>query len=232
MGYHQAGFTVIGIDKAEQPLYPFRFYRGDVLDLYEPLMERYDVAAVHASPPCQRYVAMSTKRDTHPDMVDLIRDLLDDLTIPWIIENVRLAPLRHPTLLCGSMFGLGVEAFDTWYQLQRHRYFESNIPLYGAGPCRHTRPVVGVYGSPGGTNRRRKEKYVKVDGWRTAMQIDWLNESSLSQALPPAYTKHLGDQLIAHLTHKRDHPSDRHSDQTDTLRSRSEGSVPTVTAGQ
>ncbi len=197
MGYHQAGFTVVGVDIAEQPYYPFRFYRGDVFDVYEHLLAQYEVAAVHASPPCQRYVTMSSRRESHPDLIDPVRDLLEDLHVPWVIENVRLAPLHHPTLLCGSMFGLGVEAFGAWYQLQRHRYFESNVPLYGAGPCRHTRPVVGVYGSPGGTNRRRKERYVKVDGWRTAMGIDWLSETGLAQAIPPAYTRHLGDQLMA-----------------------------------
>jgi DNA (cytosine-5)-methyltransferase 1 len=32
------------------------------------------------------------------------------------------------------------------------------------------------------------------------MGIDWMTARELAQAVPPAYTQHVGEQLLAHLT--------------------------------
>lgn len=199
VGYFEAGFDVIGVDKANMPYYPFTFYRGDALELLPQLLSRYDVSVIHASPPCQRYVGLTPDPEMYPDMVNEVRDVVDQTGKLWIMENVMRAPLIDPVMLCGSTFGLGVDAFGEWHQLQRHRYFEANTPLHGHGPCQHSYPTVGVYGRPGGTNRARNKPLCKTGEWKTAMGISWLGQKELAQAIPPAYTEFLGAQLLAGL---------------------------------
>src|SRR5262245_50594177 len=83
--------------------------------------------AIHASPPCQAHVQWQNlnaerygSRVDHPDLVGETRRLLEASGLPYVIENVIGAPLRSPTMLCGSHFGLGV---------RRHRLFESSVFL-------------------------------------------------------------------------------------------------------
>lgn len=198
MGYHRAGFTVIGIDKEPQPHYPFRFYQCDALEALEADLSNID--AIHASPPCQAFTPLSALWDReHPNLIPATRERLVRLSVPWVIENVPGAPIRADITLCGSMFGLFV---------RRHRLFESNIPLK-AGPCRHkeqaqaspgfrvyshgryhTSPVVGVYGHGQGAGPG------EVDRQRRAMGITWMTGHELNQAIPPAYTEHIGRQMV------------------------------------
>lgn len=49
MGYHRAGFEVVGVDISPQRNYPFEFHQADALAF---LMEYGgDFDAIHASPP-------------------------------------------------------------------------------------------------------------------------------------------------------------------------------------
>ncbi len=196
MGYHRAGFDVLGVDINLQPRYPFEFVQGDALEYLAAHGHEYD--AIHASPPCQRYSTMTADPDRHPDLIAPTRALLIAAGAPWVIENVPGAPLIDPVRVCGSSFGLAV---------RRHRLFESNVPLVSTA-CRHDaqgRPV-GVYGQHAdrrqhlrtdGTQRGTKASTL-AEG-RAAMGIDWMEWPELTEAIPPAYAEHVGRQLLAAL---------------------------------
>jgi DNA (cytosine-5)-methyltransferase 1 len=196
MGYHRAGFEVVGVDINPQPHYPFEFHQADALTF--PL-EGFD--AIHASPPCQLFSRAKHLRDAQggkASAVNLIpqtRALLQGTGLPWVIENVPGAPLQGVTL-CGSTFGLRV---------RRHRVFEASGQLLRHGECRHReqgRPV-GVYHimndhvPQGGTTARTLEE------GQEAMGIDWMTWKELKEAIPPAYTEWIGTQLLAALSEER-----------------------------
>jgi len=200
MGYHRAGFDVIGVDIKPQPNYPFEFVVCDALAYLglPHITETFD--AIHASPPCQTFTAYRRKGhgvgDGYADLIAETRQLLWSAGLPWVIENVEGAPLRSPLMLCGSMFDLDV---------QRHRYFESDWPIDDpVWPCRHE---IWAPRFPAATNRKpNSRRTVEVGVWRIpldvqqrAMGIDWMTGEELSQAIPPAYTELIGAQLLAHL---------------------------------
>lgn len=187
MGYHRAGFEVVGVDSRPQPYYPFEFHQADALTF--PLD---GFAAYHASPPCQPYSICQnfTKRE-YPRLIDYVRELLIATGKPYVIENVMGAKkaMINPLMLCGTMFGLNVI---------RHRLFECYPPIYFPPmACAHQfktakqghAPVGNQYhcvtGNCGGAASARK-----------AMGIDWMPRDSLAQAIPPAYTEFIGKLLV------------------------------------
>jgi DNA (cytosine-5)-methyltransferase 1 len=130
--------------------------------------------------------------ESHADMIATTRELLRDLGKPYVIENVPGAPLECPITLCGTMFGLKV---------YRHRLFESNLLLLQPPhvPHRDKMPKGGTRGagaiSPKGFITVCGH-FSNVDYARKAMDIDWMVRDELSQAIPPAYTKFVGQILI------------------------------------
>ena len=209
MGYARAGFEVVGVDIKPQPHYPFEFRQWDALDY----LDRTSVSswdAIHASPPCQRFSALTAVHGReHPDLIKPTRSALRWTGLPYVIENVPRSPLLEPIHLCGSMFGLGATCRDgQWRQLRRHRLFEFGGGLCApalAPSCWHQGEPLGVYGNGGGQaktvwNGGPNRGYMGTKSERVeAMGIDWMSNAELSQAIPPAYTEWIGKQLLAHL---------------------------------
>lgn len=195
-GLAESGFEVTGVDIEEQPEYPFTFIRDSALTLSLEFLRTFDL--IWASPPCQRFTAYKRRPGHVAPRLNLIpetRSLLEAAGVPYIIENVAGArrELRYPTMLCGSMFGLDV---------QRHRLFETSFPLVQP-KCRHD---VWKPRFPGATNRApMSRKTVEVGVWRIPLETQQaamgvkLSLPKLSQAIPPAYAKWLGERALTHI---------------------------------
>jgi DNA (cytosine-5)-methyltransferase 1 len=212
MGYHRAGFEVVGVDIKPQPHYPFEFHQADAMTF--PL-DGFDV--IHASPPCQAYSIMRNlpwlKGREYWDSIPPTRERLLTVDVPWVMENVNGAPLDG-IFLCGTMFGLRQPDGGPEY---RHRLFESSVFMLAPGHPKHFETVVpGPYlkdrqnrmsGIPGkGWKSSGIDRSVAGHGrrgaakaWGQALGIDWMDRDGLSQAIPPAYTEYIGRQLMAYL---------------------------------
>jgi DNA (cytosine-5)-methyltransferase 1 len=192
MGYHRAGFDVVGVDVKPQPRYPFEFHQADAMAY--PL-GGFD--AYHGSPPCQDHMR-SPMPGQQPHgtgwMLAATRERFQATGRPWVIENVPGAPMAPLVLMCGSAFGLGTPG----YQLRRHRWFETAGFWPMSPPCQHSGPVIGIYGDHG-RDRRRTEgygRYFTLAERQRAMDIDWMARGELDQAIPPAYTEYIGLALL------------------------------------
>ncbi len=200
VGYSRAGFDVMGVDIQKQPNYPFPFIQADALDLDPAFLASFD--ALHASPPCQRYspaARLHANSETHPDLVGPTRAMLEASGKPFVIENVVGAPIRPDLMLCGTMFGL---------RIVKHRQFECSFPVpVLLPPCDH----FDVYDPWHGPGR-------SADKFRDAQGIHWLPTNGgasrkrgetgcLSNAIPPAYTRFVGLQLMAALARATPNPT-------------------------
>ena len=201
MGYYLAGFEVVGVDIEMQPEYPFEFIQADAIKFVKEHGHKFDF--IHASPPCQHFTKYNNCRknlkEKYEDLIEPTRQALIESGKPYVIENVVGAPLLNPITLCGSMFGLDV---------RRHRLFESNMDLEQP-KCKHEIWQPNRY--PGGRSRERGNARVLCRGtieigrWnipietqKAGMGIDWIsNLRKLSESIPPAYTKFIGEQVVS-----------------------------------
>jgi DNA (cytosine-5)-methyltransferase 1 len=191
-GYMLAGFHVTGVDLKAQPRYRGDvFIQADALEFVAKHGDQFDV--IHASPPCQAYsVTRSLTTTRHPQLIAAVRQALQAAGCLYVIENVEGAPLQNALMLCGTMFpGLHV---------YRHRLFEVSPTLFFPPfTCNHgaiVAPSKGMY--------HTLEKYriitcvghnFQAEAGRKAMGIDWMTRTELAQAIPPAYTQWIGEQL-------------------------------------
>jgi len=211
MGYHRAGFEVTGVDIKDQPSYPFKFIKGDVIEILKDkdFLNSFDV--IHASPPCQGYsnatkpdsiyVHYSQGKDT-PKLIEPVRNALINTGKYYIIENVAGAKeyLIEPFRLTGYMFNMPIE---------RTRYFECNFPvaelknITKRGYSKKYAEENGIdYRDMSVTGKSRRKG--SIDVWRKVMDMHWPKRGwELTEAIPPAYTKYIGEQLLKYESNLR-----------------------------
>lgn len=202
VGYHRAGFDVVGVDNRPQPRYPFAFVQADALEYLAAHGREF--GAIHASPPCQMFSLATFNRPDlsrrHQDLVTPTLTLLRQTGRSWVVENVQRAPLGPAAaILCGLMFGL---------TLFRHRRFEASFLLLSPPHPTHAGKRIGVNGfvcvaGHGDASWRYRGRPAHLDdgmcrkaAWSRAMGIDWMTRVELAQAIPPAYTEFVGRQLV------------------------------------
>jgi DNA (cytosine-5)-methyltransferase 1 len=200
MGYHRAGFEVVCIDIEPQPNCPFEFIQADILTFdLGALVRRTGAVALHGSPPCQLFCAYRRRGsgvgDSYLNLIPNVREKFRATGLLYLIENVpgAASELVDPVQLCGSSFGLDV---------RRHRLFESNAELT-APPCDHSWQTPRFTPASNRVNLRSTVEIgvyrIPLAVQRAAMGIDWMTLGELSEAIPPAYTEHLGLQVLDQL---------------------------------
>jgi DNA (cytosine-5)-methyltransferase 1 len=147
-GYADAGFEVYGVEKnfrlakhylasgayainwSDVALWDSAF----ILDL---VTANPGFQAIHASPPCQVFTELNSRRERHVNLIPHTRRLLEATGLPYVIENVRAAKnhLIRPVSLFGQMFNCHlITSRGQRFDLSRERLFETNWPLT-APPC-------------------------------------------------------------------------------------------------
>jgi DNA (cytosine-5)-methyltransferase 1 len=190
-GYADAGFTVIGCDINKQPNYPYEFIQMDAMEFIQKYGRDFD--GICASPPCQKY-SKSTKQwrkagKEYPDLIEITRKEILKINRPYVLENVPGSPLINPIFLNGYMFDLLVH---------RPRYFECSF--YVVQPIlQKTKPVKMGRKVKDGEIIQPVGHFSGINYAKKQMQIDWMTQKELTQAIPPAYTKYIGEFLIEYL---------------------------------
>lgn len=208
-GLQEAGFRVTGIDINPQPRYVGdAFVQGDAL---KPPVDLRAFDFIWASPPCQAFTLMAASHRAQgfnraPDLLTPIKATLEDLGVPYVIENVDGAAvhMRGAIRLHGGHFGLRV-----W----RPRLFLSNILLFAPPPAPMPAEPIGVYDTRprgkthhrtrlNGNGKGRSEMRIArtLEEAQEAMGMDWADWHGTKEAIPPAYSRFIGRQVLAALS--------------------------------
>ncbi|WP_380719158.1 class I SAM-dependent methyltransferase [Saccharothrix hoggarensis] len=206
-GYQLAGWEVDGVDVVRQPRYAGdRFVQGDAIEYLLEHGHEYD--AVHASPPCQADCTLTLGTNqhlagNHTSWIAATRAALLIVGRPYVIEQPfpSRAKMRKDVMLCGLHFGLKVfrhRQFELggWSMPNlAHKQSELHAGHRVAGwrhGVRYEGDMVAPYGDGGGKG--------SAADWQAAMGIDWTDDKEeLAEAIPPAYTRHIGAALALHV---------------------------------
>lgn len=237
-GLMRAGFCVTAVDTeaARLDLYPIDHCPGAGRVIGDAIGYLYDHGAEfayrHASPTCTGYsrgtAALPDRLEKYDRLIPVVREVLLEIGGPYTIENVEDAgpELIDPLLLCWSMFytaGRVLDADGLPLRMERHRLFESNVPLFSPGECDHPEDV-WVAGSYGGSRRAKRQpgetlaevaprdryeaRYVRKGGYvprslavqRALLGAPWMSAKGCQLSIPPVYATHIGLQIMAHLS--------------------------------
>jgi DNA (cytosine-5)-methyltransferase 1 len=171
--------------------------------------------AIHASPPCQFGTRLNSAKGRHANLIPQTRAMLIASGKPYQIENVDgvREHLRDPVSLFGTMFGNRLRtSTGQGFVLSRERLFETNWPLTApADPGAGGQPIANVFG---GHLRARSGPYRTGNGTgktvdfpgedrpalaRELMGMEWATMKGMSEAVPPAFTLHIGIELRRYL---------------------------------
>lgn len=203
-GLQNAGFEVHGVDIEPQSNYCGEQFTQADATTFSSIEWLVQFDLIWASPPCQAHTSLKVMHNArkHPDLIPSTRNLLLASGRPFIIENVVGAPLMNPVQLCGTMFGLGVQVYDGWRQLRRHRLFETSF-LAPPSWCDHSGATIGLYGDHARDRRRKpgvRDHGIDFPDCDTlqlgidSMQMPWCrNWKEISQAIPPVYAQYLAE---------------------------------------
>ncbi len=216
IGYKQAGFHVTGVDNEKKTTYAGDvFILGDALEILRDVEFCRQFDAIHASPPCQKFSTSTalarSQGKTYPNLIPETRALLDEIGLPYIIENVPTAPIRPDIVLHGWMFGLHVmrkRAFEItgWWAMQP-----------GVRQCPgsiKSGDFISVFGKAG-YRRSREQCRIRPIGWlpyfhQGTIRKTWayamgippeydFKDTEISEGIPPAYSRYLGGLLMEHI---------------------------------
>jgi DNA (cytosine-5)-methyltransferase 1 len=129
-------------------------------------------------------------KNEHPDLIGPGRILLQELGLPYVMENVKGSPLLDPVELCGCMFPS--------LNVYRERLFEFGFWPGIDQPAHrpHIEPLVKMGRPPKPGHRMHVVgNFSGVAEARKAMGIDWMTRDGLREAIPPAYTEKIGKSL-------------------------------------
>lgn len=201
-------------------------WRGDWLDGLKEFGEAADLIHASPPCQRYSVSTWRSHQAAHPDLVDDVRDALLETGKPFVIENVEHAPLENPVYLTGCMFGLDVmwqpvpgkrNAGLRWphkmqqeewevrigpvhFHLERKRGFEVHgfpLPQPEKDPLIHRLPVMPVVGgTPTGFWNQWMRASVPADIKRELMRTPWMSTQGVAEAIPPAYTKYIGEQFL------------------------------------
>lgn len=205
MGYYLAAkemgaeIEITGVDIEEQPNYPFDFIKADAVQFLKANHKNY--THLHASPPCQKYtnstVQFRLKGKKYKDNLYPLMEQMEATGLPGVVENVMQAPIKPDVVLRGDMFGLKVlrkrkfELFNWWMMaplipkklgsVKNGDYAQvlGNGQLITTGGAKFKVPGNNV-----------------LEVWSNAMDINWMTQKELAEAIPPAYTKYIGSQFF------------------------------------
>lgn len=192
VGYYTAGFDIVGVDIAAQPLYPFEFHQAEGVAFIGEHGHKFD--AIHVSPHCEGFSRLRNLTSTrYPRMIAEFRDACRAAGVPYVIENVADAAndMHNPIMLCMS----------TWARRSyRHRLFESNMPLVEPLHFEHTMPQakLGRAARPGEAFQAMGH-FPQIAMVRQQMEMPWADRDGIADSIPPIYAEFVGRQLLARL---------------------------------